>query len=149
MRSGRYLGWLLLLVALLAGCKERAADTVPVSGRVTIDRQPLANATVTFTPAEASDVRLISQSSGKTDEQGRFSLQLDADNRSGAIVGIHRVRVSIFDRGSEGKPGKGQLLPREYNRDSILTFTVPAGGTTEANFDLSRNPAPPIRRGPR
>jgi hypothetical protein len=54
---------------------------------------------------------------------------------------------SIFDRGGDGKPARGQLLPAQYNRDSILTFTVPAGGTAEANFDLLRGHAPPNWRG--
>jgi hypothetical protein len=96
MGSGRYPLWFLLLVALPLGCKGRDPGTVPVSGRVTLDGQPLANATVTFTPAEASGARLLPQSSGKTDEQGRFSLKVDTGQRSGAIVGLHRVRVSIW-----------------------------------------------------
>jgi hypothetical protein len=32
-----------------------------------------------------------------------------------------------------------KLIGDEYNTNSKLTFEVPAGGTTEANFDL---PAP-------
>jgi len=123
---------------------------VPVSGKITWDNQPLANADVSFTPTDAkTDGKPPPSSHARTDEQGNFTLKLDEDNRDGAVPGNHRVRVSKMDRGGEGKPGKGQLIPKAYNEASTLSFTVPPEGTKDANITLSSNPsAPPIRKGP-
>jgi len=133
MRHSHRLAWLLLAVVPIA-CGKKRPSTVPVSGQVTIDNYPLANAVITFTPVEGKP---SAESSARTDEQGRFSLKLKVNNRDGAVPGSHRVRISLFDRGNSTTAGKGQRLPAEYNRNSALTFSVPAAGTREANFNLS------------
>jgi hypothetical protein len=42
------------------------------------------------------------------------------------------VQISIYDRANPAGPR--ELVPAKYNKDSTLTFTVPPGGTKEANF---------------
>jgi len=140
----------LLLLGLLAGCRGQSGPkTVPVSGKITWDNQPLANADVSFTPTDKVEGKPAPSSNARTDAQGNFSLKLDQDGRDGAVPGNHRVRVSKMDRGGEGKPGKGQLIPKDYNENTTLNFTVPADGSKEANFALSSNPsAPPVRGRP-
>jgi hypothetical protein len=133
---------LLLLLALLPlGCgKKSSPSVVPVSGRVTLDNRPLANATVRFQPAsrEAGD-RQSPDSYGETDEQGHFTLSpVGGDEGEGAAVGKHYVQISILDRMGDGHTGPRELVPAKYNRDSKLTFSVPAGGARDsANFDLT------------
>ena len=128
MQFHRCLAWLLLLPMLLVGCGKGGPKVVPVSGRVTLDQQPLANADIMFYH-DSSDV----ESSGRTDEQGNYSLSVMQDKRRGAAVGTHRVRISQIERGAKIV----DRVPRQYNKASKLTFTVPDGGTKDANFDLT------------
>jgi hypothetical protein len=101
-----------------------------------MDKHPLADADIIFTPTNPQPGKPAPQSFGKTDADGRYKLNLEDGTREGAMVGPAKVSISMFDRGTDGKPPRGQLVPRKYNANSTLTFDVPAGGTTEANFDL-------------
>jgi len=133
MRSHRYLAWLLLLPLLLLGCAKSRPKVAPVSGRVTLDKKPLANAHVAFSAAEPGANSANLESTAQTDEQGRYSLQTNDDKRDGALVGAHKVRISLIERGAS----LVNRVPKAYNQNTTLTFTVPAEGTTEANFDLT------------
>jgi hypothetical protein len=134
MRFHRSLAWLLLLPLLLLGCGKSGPKVVPVSGQVTLDKKPLANADVTFSPTEPGPNNSPGlESSGRTDEQGRYSLKVIQDKRDGAVVGAHKVRISLIERGAS----LVNRLPKAYNQNTKLTFTVPAEGSKEANFDLS------------
>jgi hypothetical protein len=133
MRFHRYLACLLLPVLLL-GCGKAGPKVAPVSGRVTMDNKPLANADITFSPTESDPNNSANlESFGQTDEDGRYSLKMIQGKRDGAVVGANKVRISLIERG-------GKLVnrvPAAYNKSTSLTYTVPAGGSTEANFDLS------------
>jgi len=134
MQSRRYLAWLLLLPLLLPGCGKSGPKLAPVSGRVTLDKKPLVDALVTFTPAETGPTNIGNpESSARTDDQGRYSLKTNQDKRDGALIGTHKVRISVIERGTSIV----NRVPRVYNQDTTLTFTVPAEGTKEANFDLT------------
>ena len=62
----------LALVAVgAAGCNS-GYKIVPVSGRVTLDGHPVANAEVSF---YSTDVKDAPYASGKTDEQGNYKLE--------------------------------------------------------------------------
>jgi hypothetical protein len=133
MRFYRCLAGLLLLALLLPGCGKGGPKVVPVSGRVTMDNKPLANADVTFSPAESGSSKSANlESSGRTDEEGRYSLKTNQDRRDGAVIGTHKVRISLIERGTTIV----NRVPKEYNDNTTLTFPVPAEGTKEANFDL-------------
>jgi hypothetical protein len=79
----------LVSVGLLssAGCGDSRPDRVRVSGRVLIDGKPLTFGDVKFVPEDARP------SSGKLDENGRFTLTC-YDGNDGAVPGIHRVQVA-------------------------------------------------------
>lgn len=139
----------LLGVLLSAGCGK--SDVVPVSGTVTIDGQPLANATVVFEPD--SDAKEPGPgSTGVTDENGRYTLQVMTTNAPGARVGKHKVKITAYEGDAKapssdpnavknpfGKP----LVPLEYNAQSTLIFEVPAKGTSTADFKLTSTPVKP------
>jgi hypothetical protein len=134
MRPFVGLFWFLLLAALVVGCTPKV-KTVPVSGRITLDQKPLVGATVTFSPVDAPDKAPL-EGGGKTDDQGTFSLKLTTDNtKVGVPPGNYKVRIALFDR--EAGPRGVQRVPEKYNSQTVLTFTVPAEGTTSANFDLN------------
>jgi len=87
-----------LLMVIAGGCGngERYA---PVSGTITLDNQPLADASVLFEPLPVGDLDPPGKSSaGKTDAEGKYTLQSPAGHRNGAVVGRHRVRILMGDR---------------------------------------------------
>jgi hypothetical protein len=138
MRGRLLLG---LVVVLAMGCTSR--KYVPVSGRVTMNGKPLANATVSFQPIarEGAVEAAGAGSTGKTDANGEFTLKNIA-GQDGALVGEHRVLISLLTVKEEdgdrrrGGPPQMDVVPAQYNRDSKLTFTVPPGGTKNADFPL-------------
>lgn len=67
------------------GCSDRPA-TVPVSGKVQIDDQPLKFGSIVFVPENGR------QSSGTLDSEGKFSLTCYETN-DGAMLGKHRIQV--------------------------------------------------------
>ena len=114
---------LLGVLLFLLGCGGQRFGNV--SGKVTLDGEPLAGATVEFSPEGGSPAY------GVTDEHGRYKLFFSSD-QNGAPVGKHRVRITSFN---EAKPRIKERVPLKYNRQSELTCEV-AGGKQEFNFDL-------------
>ena len=139
MTSRTYL--LLAIFAFLhTGCGG-GPKVVPVSGRVTLDGKPLANATIQFVPVAESDEKpLPSSSIGTTDADGSYSLVLNTNgNTKGAVVGKHKVIITLGAQGgAEGtKPVYHKQLPERYNRKTELECDVPADGREDANFNLT------------
>lgn len=143
--------WALPVVLCLMGC-GKDSRYVPVSGRVTMNKQPLANVMVVFQPVAKGDSQVAgSGSSGKTDSDGRFTLKVIADpSKEGAVVGRHKVQIYPPD-GLEvkidpevGSPDDAPAakptiqVPLRYNDATTLTFDVPEAGTDKADFSLTR-----------
>ncbi|MBM3997249.1 MAG: carboxypeptidase-like regulatory domain-containing protein [Planctomycetes bacterium] len=129
---------LLTFSVAIIGCAD---SVVNVSGKVTLDKKALANATVLFEPAP-DQTGLGAGAHGKTDANGEYSLSLMTKETKGAAPGKYIVKISAYD----GDPGDNsdstkvpkQLVPERYNIKTKLTFDVPAAGTTSANFDLEK-----------
>jgi hypothetical protein len=144
------------LVALAAGCGS-GTSFAPVSGRVTLNGAPLANATVSFQPLAPDGSRNAAPgSTGTTNENGEYKL-VGPKGENGAWIGKHRVVITpaveggdsdarrpapnpAKEKGSaksnnpkEKAPEKG---PVRYNNPQD-TFTVPPDGTTSADFALT------------
>lgn len=133
----RSLLFALPLLFCLVGCGD---PLVPVSGKVTLDDKPLANASVVFEPISTSGKAGVS-SHGKTDTNGEFSLSSATSDTKGAVVGKHRIRITAFDKDAPASNADSskvpkQLVPEKYNSKSEEFFEVPAGGTKDANFNL-------------
>jgi hypothetical protein len=125
-----------LLAAAVAGCG--GSSTADVSGTVTLDEKPLAGATVTFTPASTKDSG-VGGSYGKTDADGRYRLKTVVGDKSGAAVGKHKVTISLTKENPANPEAAVQdVVPAKYNVKSDLTFDVPAGGTSQADFKLTK-----------
>ena len=137
--------------AALAGC-DSGPKFAPVSGRVTYDGKPLANAFVEFSPVSPGGGGDPGPGSvGKTDAEGRYTLHSGLDKDvGGAVVGKHKVRISTADgsdsggdRDADSGAGKkrkaaGPVIPDRYFGNTTLSFDVPPGGTDGANFDLTK-----------
>ena len=118
----------VLASALLAGCgdMETPANVGRVSGRVTLEGQPLAEALVTFSPVEQG----ATSSLGRTDQDGNYTL-VYAQGVEGAQIGQHRVSITTFDEGDPDsdppRPAVAEKVPAKYNYQTGLTADVKAG----------------------
>jgi hypothetical protein len=143
---------------LMSGCggdSGVAVVTAPVSGKVTMNGQPLEGATVNFVTDNYS-------SSGITKADGTYSLP------TGAAIGENRVFITKFvapegfsddpedgldagqvdaanidpldgDGPSAVEVDKGEKIPAEFSNpdQSKLTIPVPEAGNSNANFALT------------
>ncbi len=144
MRAATLIALAAALVGL-TGCGG-GPKYAAVSGRVTLNNQPLEGVSVDFQPvAGAKDGDPGPGSTGKTDKDGRYTLRSQLDpSRAGAVVGRHQVRVwapegaqdADADGSRKGKKGGRPVIPGRYHVNSELTFDVPPGGTDNADFDL-------------
>jgi hypothetical protein len=141
-RAARFLVLALLLLAP-AGC-GKGYKLASVSGRVTMDNHPLTGAEVSFFPVDGG--KDTPYASGMTDEQGNYKLQVSVGSSTsdGAVVGENLVRISRDKRRGSKKVSPQDLahgrldeIPAKYNDQSKITFTVPPGGSSEANFELT------------
>lgn len=137
---------LLLFAALgyavvgCTGCVPPSAAVVPVSGTVTLDGYPLADATLTFQPITEKGAAAQSGigSFGKTDQQGRYTLRLIQPDEPGALVGKHTVTlttaISADPTSDVIKLKQPERIPPRQRKHE---FTVPLQGTDQANFSLT------------
>jgi hypothetical protein len=127
-----------LFLILLLGCGGSLV-AVPVEGTITIDGKPLAEATISLTPTTADGPGPYLAAS---DQDGRFAFGPPGKDGRGAEPGRYFLSVTTvvpretdeFDR-PIGPPQK-EIVPIEYS-SGTKEFTVPEGGTTEANFELT------------
>jgi hypothetical protein len=131
-------------IVFAVGCGAKA---VSVSGKVTYGGEPIANAGVTFVPiGENKDAGAGSE--GKTDANGNYSLNMISKKTPGAPPGKYKVLITwsgatgeIPEAKASPKP-REEKLPAKYNTKSELTFDVPPGGTSSADFKLEKGPPP-------
>lgn len=123
--------YLISLTCLLVGCSTGADDTPElgkVTGKITLDGQPLTDASVTFEPKSGAP------SIGRTDESGVYVLAYGQDHL-GAVSGQHTVRVSKY--GEPGSPNDTEdQVPDQFNKNSKLTANVKIEGENTFDFDL-------------
>jgi hypothetical protein len=83
----------LTAVLVLSGCGKTPPRVTEVEGTVLLDDKPLPNAQVQFVP-ELSNFGAEMNSTGVTDDKGRFTLTCAYQSQPGAVVGSHRVVVT-------------------------------------------------------
>jgi hypothetical protein len=132
---------LVALVLFISGCGGGAHKPVPVSGKVTLNGKPLADATLMFVPVTGGigSANPPPSSVGTTGEDGSYELVLNNNaKRKGAVPGKHKVFISLGAKPSttETKRTFHKQLPTEYNRNSKLEWNVPDNGCTDADFSL-------------
>lgn len=124
-----------VVVSLIGGCGSGGdPDVVSVSGTVTMDGQPLPNATVVFISGMGRPSGAI------TDESGYYELNYTGDQK-GARIGNNKVRITTAQGPTETMEGEPvaavpEIVPKKYNDQSELEFEVTADGENVANFDL-------------
>jgi len=138
-------GVLFVYLAIVSGCGGDAKQyrTAPVSGRVTLDGEPLTNAFVRFTPTRGDSLasQIGPEATATTDDSGNFKL-VTAFNDPGASVGKNQVMINT--RQTKVDPNDAdkvletakERVPKRYFDREILSFDVPESGSDAANFDL-------------
>lgn len=126
------------LVALFAGC-GRSDGLVDVSGTVTLDGKPVADAVVQFTPAANEGSSYARPVTGRTNSSGHYFLEYSTAV-TGTKPGKYRVSISTYwpqSVDSEDKviPGNSEKLPEVFNSKSTLTAEVKENGQ-RVDFDL-------------
>ena len=114
---------------MLVGCGGPAADMGFVTGVVTLDGEPVGNATIAFLPTAGRS------STGFTNASGEYELAQTRD-RMGAAIGTHKVTV-VQDALDVEEGVKRVKIPRIYGdkKRTELTKTV-EGGSNEINIEL-------------
>jgi hypothetical protein len=130
----------LAFCLLLCGCGGgESYELVTVSGRVTLDGEPLANVRVGFQPASGK-ADPGPGSAGVTEADGRYTLRVvSASNKKGAVPGKHIVRMSVVseqDSADDADTSMSSSLPPGAGNGS-LSFEVPVDGTDGADFELT------------
>jgi hypothetical protein len=119
----------LLLAAVGCGSGKYGS----VTGKVTLDGQPLAGATVQFQPVQPG-----SPSFAVTDSSGNYELIFSRDIE-GAEVGEHVVSITTAQSADpDADPPQAEVpekVPEKYNVKSELKETVERGSNT-FDFDL-------------
>jgi hypothetical protein len=119
----------LVVLVLAMGCGDSKHGTV--SGTVTLDGQPLANAVVSFQPS-STELNPGPGSVGRTNDRGEYTLEVVGGGH-GAVVGSHKVSIRA---GGDGAKAPSVAVPARYNSKSELKFEVKPGQNT-ANFELA------------
>ena len=148
---------LLILFVVVTGCHQNKYP--PVSGKVTMDGEPVPSVTVVFTPVGSpSAPNPGPYSTAITNEQGNFTLRTRRDD-GGAVPGPHRVGIEYSDkekmRGLKSylRQADDELKPAIQKKidelktlfksrikvpaNVIYKFEVPKDGTSKANFELN------------
>lgn len=105
------------------GCGDANKDlppTVPVTGKVTYQGQPISNGLVTFIPSNGSK-----PASGQTDKNGEFTLSTFG-REDGAVFGKHKVTIKAYKEGQDVS-----LVPADK-----LSYAVPKKYVEEATTSL-------------
>ncbi len=108
------------LMNSMFGDKAKHPDLGNVTGIVTLDGKPAANAEVRFTPAAGTatpgEVSKWSQSYGTTDAQGAYSLSYTKD-LTGGVIGPNKAQVMIL-----GRPFEKDVEVKAGSNDIPLAF---------------------------
>ena len=140
------IGFQCLLACCIVGCSLLGCGSgnglVPFAGDVTLDGNPLPEATVVLGPITAVAAGPFM---GTTDAEGKFQLSpAGQTDILGAVPGEYRLSISTLktapaasgDDGAKPQILAPELVPDEY-RLGNMRFEVPAAGTTEAFFDIT------------
>jgi hypothetical protein len=111
----------LVLIVFIAGCKPAGPELGLVSGRVTLDGQPVEGARLKFQPDGNKPPSI-----GVTDKDGHYEAFYKRDI-DGAQVGQHTIVIRTSDN---------PAIPAKYNDATELRREVKVG-KNEIDFELT------------
>ena len=133
---------LFLIAMCLAGC-GKGPKKVSVSGKVTLDGEPIQNCSILFQAVNpGGDAVWRPDATGVTDAEGRYALSsIGANGGPGAAAGDYVVKFGWLNPNppadeSEAPARPPYQLPEDAQINGIK-FTVPAKGADDADFHLT------------
>lgn len=136
----------IMLASVGCGAKQKTLKTEEVEGVVTLDGQPVPDATVTFVPVQEGNG---ASATGTTDSEGKYRLTAMASGASAEAgagtlpgeyyVGVMKVNLPAVPTSEEALAPQGKqrptsaplthVVPQKYNvpKDSGLKATVKEG----------------------
>ncbi|MDR2705671.1 MAG: carboxypeptidase-like regulatory domain-containing protein [Planctomycetaceae bacterium] len=131
--------FLSFILLCAVGCGQKM---VSVSGTVTLDGKPIQDCRVLFQAKRTGESEIpVVDASGLTNSEGQFQLSsLGERIKLGAIPGDYVVKFGWCDPNpplseSETPTPPPYQIPQNMQLQG-LPFTIPKGGTSNANFDL-------------
>lgn len=122
------------------GCSSDGPELTDVTGKITLDGQPVAGCQVTFVPDGGG-----SPSYAQTDAKGEYRLMFTR-NKYGAMLGRHNVsletrKLSAAEKeelraAGEEVPADSVSIPKKYREDGALTAEVKSG-KNKIDFELT------------
>jgi hypothetical protein len=142
LRLPAFAAFLGLAVLFAAGCgRKDRLETAEVTGRVTVNGQPLTSGMVAFMCEQGPVAK------GQISSDGSFRMDpYDPSAGKGVVVGRYQVMISAPDPKAQAAV-KGHdygsipsLIPERYSvpATSGLTFEVKRGQRNAANFELTK-----------
>lgn len=126
----RYLFPVVAGCFVLTGCGGQGL--VPVSGTLTFKGKPVTNAIINFVPSD--DGR---PSSGKTDENGKFTLYFDEQNK-GIKPGKYKVYVMLDALATATRPGAIPGMPAPMEGDESILFDKYSNEKSPVTVDITK-----------
>ena len=139
-RLGRLgLGVFLVIVMAVTGCGRNPLGRLAISGKVTLNGQPLEQGNIAFEPTN----RQTGVASGTNIVDGSYSIPTE----KGLPPGKYIVRIYSAVRPKTGPSGDApggsgdigpavQIIPPEYNTRSEKSVEVTSKDDNEFNFDV-------------
>ena len=122
---------ILLVLALAAGC---SSDSNSVTGRVTLDSEPLVDAIVQFVPQDGGGRIAL----GRTDANGEYRLK-SSRNITDVSPGKYLVEIRTADLANDNGDGSEkmtpELVPKQFNSNSDVIKEIKAGANI-IDFDI-------------
>ncbi len=127
----------LIVLLASAGCIDDSRRRVAVSGTVTLDGEPVNDATIIFTPSGKG------LAAAATIVDGKFQLT----GVDGPTIGSHGVRINPneaemeeADPASLAQAKRRPQIPKVYQRAGELTAILTGEPQQQLTFELSRQP---------
>jgi len=121
-----------LLSTLGCGQSKQNYEMIDVTGAITFDGSPLANAAVAF----YSDTRPPAY--GMTDSSGQFKLET-REHGQGVPKGEYIVRIGSTDQTTNGS-GKNVTVPSMYEENGVAIVAISDQGEKTFDFNLKSRP---------
>jgi hypothetical protein len=118
-----------LVCALLALSCSSKEKTIPVTGTVTWNGEPIPEGDILLYPENNPTV----PDPGKI-TNGKYKVDVKAPGKK--IVHVFYSREKPMPAGVMGQKEREQMIPKEYNHASRLRIDVAAGGNNQFDFHL-------------